>query len=201
MWYRAWWVWCRAWWVWCELYYVRGNTVCNRGMSESRKINTIQNNILYIYINNITPIGTTSLVKYRSLQSMPGRNNITLNGTTSLYLTTHKATTPCWSRKRYTSCWEGNSHSSTETSEQPSWTIGDCFWSVLHVELDMTPPPTPPLPPLTRQSPRPELLNSRPSVKYISSVLCMLCMLCWRLQNSSQNISFFLNKSILKDTS
>ena len=47
----------------------------------------------------------------QQLQSMPGKNNTSPNGITSPYLTTHGTTPPCWSRKHYTSHWQGNTHS------------------------------------------------------------------------------------------
>ena len=60
----------------------------------------------------------------QQLQSMSGQNNTAPNGTTSLHLTMHGTTPPCWSRQHYTSRWQGNAHSSTKTREQPSRTVG-----------------------------------------------------------------------------
>ena len=72
----------------------------------------------------------------QQLQSMPGKNNTSPNGITSPYLTTHGTTPPCWSRKHYTSHWQGNTHSSTDTREQPSWTTPEVRFLT---GIDMTP--------------------------------------------------------------
>ena len=72
----------------------------------------------------------------QQLQNMPGKNNTAPNGITSPYLTTHGTTPPCWSRKHYTSHWQGNTHSSTETREQLSWTTPEVRFLM---GIDVTP--------------------------------------------------------------